>query len=397
MNNKSSEVRILHVDMDAFFAAIEQRDNPGLKGKPVIVGGLPGSRGVVATCSYEARAFGVTSGMPLTEALRLCPKGIFLQTNGRKYTSTAIQLIEMFHHYTPVVEPVSIDESYLDITGSIKLFGNEQTLAVSLKQEIRHKLELTCSVGIAHTRVYAKLATGLHKPNGLTILHKTETNETVYPLPVEKLWGVGEKTSRALHELGVYTIGDLARYPEQTLSYYFGVNGKQLSAIARGESCPDVLSLDERPDEKSIGHEHTFGTDVRDIEVINNTLLRLAQKVGRRLRAGGFAGRTIALKLRYCDFETHTIRETNSRFLRDDCGIYYCAKYLFNKLYLGIKSVRLVGISLSSLVRINASVFGDVQPEDIFLNGMQNHRIVPVMDRLRDKFGEDIITRCAAQ
>ena len=383
--------------MDAFFAAIEQRDNPNLRGKPVIVGGLPGSRGVAATCSYEARVFGVKSGMPLAEAYRRCPNGVFLHTNGVKYTSAAVQIIEIFHHYTPIVEPVSIDEAYLDITGSIRQFGNERVLAEAVKGEIRKKLNLTCSVGIAHTRVFAKLATGLRKPDGLTILCKAETEEKIYPLPVEKLWGVGDKTAQALRELGIITIGDLARYPRNALSHYFGVNGAQLGALACGEGSAEVIALNARPDEKSVGNEHTFDEDVTDIEFIFRGLLKLSQKVGRRLRCGGFAGRTVTLKLRYHDFETHTIRQSYSRFFQDDIEIYDAGKQLFTRLYSCCKPVRLVGISVSHLVRINAAVGGEWGQEDCFNAFGRTSKLLLIMDTLREKFGEYIITRCAAQ
>ena len=388
--------RIMLVDMDAFFAAIEQRDNPQLRGRPVIVGGTPEGRGVVATCSYEARKFGVSSGMSLAEAVRRCPDAVFLKTNGKKYTHTAIALLELFHHYSPMVEPVSIDEAYLDITGTIRQFGGDEKLARSLKKEIRSKLQLTATVGIAHNRIFAKLASGLEKPDGLTTVTRDDIAKRVYPLPVEKLWGVGEKTAGVLHMLGITTIGDLAVHPVKSLKKYFGINGELLQKSARGETAAEVIPVEERVDEKSIGHEHTFGADVVDTSIMLSMLLKLSQKVGRRMRRKGFGGKTVTVKLRYSNFETHTHRETLPHLLRDDLGIYTSGKRLFRQLYQNNRPVRLLGISVSHLVRFDCTSGLTQQQEELFIEQSAKKEIFPVMDCLRDKFGELIISRCGA-
>jgi len=241
--------RIMHVDMDAFFAAIEQRDQPQLRGKPVVVGGIPGGRGVVSTCSYEAREYGVRSGMSTAEAARRCPQAVFLRTNGKKYIHASIVILTIFSRYTPVVEPVSIDEAYLDVTGSIRLYRNERALALAVKREIREKLGLSCSIGIAPTRAFAKLASGLNKPDGLTIFTREDLERKIYPLPVEKLWGVGEKTAAALGKLGITSIGELAGCPAARLKGAFGIYGEQLQKVARGESGAAVTPADKREDE----------------------------------------------------------------------------------------------------------------------------------------------------
>ena len=388
--------RILHVDMDAFFAAIEQRDNPHLKGKPVIVGGPVDGRGVAATCSYEARDYGVRSGMALAEAKRRCPHGIFLKTNGKKYTTTAIKIVEIFHKYTPIVEPVSIDEAYLEITGTLKNYASETQLARMLKQDIESTLALTCSVGIAKNRIFAKLASGLNKPDGLTILTDDSIEQTVHPLPVEKLWGIGEKTSAVMHALGINTIGELTRCSDTVLKKHFGRNGPHFRQVARGESTASVVPIDKRPDEKSIGHEHTFTHDIRDADIPLRMLLKLSQKVGRRMRKKGFAGKTITLKLRYSNFETHTHRETFPAFIQDDLKIYEAGKMLYDHLYQKNRAVRLLGISVSKLMSVPVSTNGFLHQSDLFQIPPSMNGYLPVIDLLRDEFGEEIISRCGA-
>ncbi len=388
---------VMHVDMDAFFAAIEQRDQPQLRGKPVIVGGLPGERSVVSTCSYEARAFGVHSGMPLAEAERLCPHAEFIRTHGSKYVHASIKIIETFHRYTPAVEPVSIDEAYLDVTGSIRLYGDEQRIAEAMKNDIFDRLGLTCSVGIAPTRVFAKLASGLDKPDGLTIIKKEDYETKIYPLTVRKLWGIGEKTEIALNKYGIFTIGELAEYPEKPLKKYFGVYGEALRKTARGESSSVVTPAVEREDEKSVGNEHTFHADVGDEDTINSMLLYLSQKVGRRARKEGFAGRTVTLKLRYADFETHTHRETFPQLIWDDYDIYQAASMLLDQIYVRSRRIRLLGISISGLVRNGSNLVEPKCQTDMFHETGSRKNYLPVFDGLREKFGERIISRTGAQ
>lgn len=393
---ESPDRTIMHIDMDAFFAAIEQRDNPQLRGKPVIIGGLPGGRGVVSTCSYEARDYGIKSGMSLIEAERRCPKGIYLKTNGKKYTYTAVKIIDIFLGFTPIVEPVSIDEAFLDITSIVKIKGDEKKLALRLKKAIYDQLKLTCTVGIAHTRIFAKLASGLKKPDGLTIFYKKEMKSKIYPLPVEKLWGIGEKTTEVLHEIGIFSIGDLAQSPTNLIKNRFGVNGERLIKTAQGRSSSSVIPVQDRENEKSIGHEHTFHADKKSFDAIFKMLLKLSQKVGRRMRKRGFAGKTLTLKLRYDDFETHTHRRTLPNIIWDDREIYEECKLLFMNIYEQDRSVRLVGISMSKLVPVAFTSNPTSYQFDLFDEPYKKNEILPVMDSLRSKYGEKIISRCRA-
>lgn len=384
---------IMHIDMDAFFAAIEQRDNPQLQGKPVIVGGIPGGRGVVSTCSYEAREYGVHSGMPIAEAVRLCPHGIYLKTHGKKYTYAAIKILEIFHGFTPIVEPVSIDEAYLDITKVVQKYGNETNLAKEIKKKILEQLNLKCSIGIANSRIYAKLASGMEKPDGLTIISKDSIKNKVYPLPVEKLWGIGEKTAEVLHKIGIYTIGELAVGKNNVLKNCLGINGEHLQKAARGESNASVVPINQRENEKSIGHEHTFGKDVRGDDVLFKMLMKLSQKVGRRMRKRGFGGKTVTFKLRYSDFETHTHRETLPHLIWDDREIYEEGKLLFKQMYNNNRPIRLIGISVSKLYPIQSDSVLSSHQEDLFDEPYRKKELLPVMDDLRDKYGEKIISR----
>jgi len=384
---------IMHIDMDAFFAAIEQRDNPQLQGKPVIVGGIPGGRGVVSTCSYEAREYGLHSGMPITEAVRLCPHGIYLKTSGTKYTYAAIQLLEIFQSFTPIVEPVSIDEAYLDITKVVQHYDTAENLAREIKKKILGQLNLNCSIGIAHSRIFAKLASGLEKPDGLTIISQNTIETKVYPLPVEKLWGIGEKTAAVLHEIGIYTIGELADGKINVLKNSLGINGEHLRKVARGEGTSSVVPINQKVKEKSIGHEHTFGNDVKGDDTLFKMLMKLSQKVGRRMRKRGFGGKTVTFKLRYSDFETHTHRETLPHLIWDDREIFEEGKLLFKQMYKNNRPIRLIGISVSKLYPIESDSVLSSHQEDLFDEPYRKKEILPVMDDLRNKYGENIISR----
>ncbi|HSS35517.1 MAG TPA: DNA polymerase IV, partial [Patescibacteria group bacterium] len=250
---------ILHVDLDAFFAAVEQRDRPELRGKPVIVGGGdPTARGVVSAASYEARRYGVHSAMPLRTAYALCPHGVFLPVDGRKYQRASREVMTILRRFTPLVEPVSIDEAFLDVTGSRALFGDGPTIAAAIKAAIASEVELTASVGVATTKLVAKVASDLRKPDGLVVVPAGQEATFLAPLPISRLWGVGEKTALALREFGVLTIGDLAALPEDLLVRRFGKHGASLGARARGVDPDPVGDADAA---KSIGHEHTFDVD----------------------------------------------------------------------------------------------------------------------------------------
>ncbi|RKY83509.1 DNA polymerase IV [candidate division KSB1 bacterium] len=396
MSGWINKKRIMHIDMDAFFASIEQRDLPSIKGKPVIVGGIPGSRGVVATCSYEARKSGITSGMPISEAKKRCPKAIFLRTYGKKYLYTAWQLLEIWNRFTPLVEPVSIDEAYLDITGSIGMLGNEEKIALLIKKEIREKLKLTCSIGIAPNKVFAKIASGLQKPDGLTIIKDDEVDKIIFNLPVSKLWGIGKKSEKVLNRLGIKTIGELANTPTKVLKQWFGINGELIQRIAKGEEKNkniEIIPLDKKEHEKSIGNEHTFPEDTDSIDYIFSELMNLSQKTGKRLREKRLGAKTITLKLRYKGFFTTTHQKSFPNFIYKDEEIFFHSKALFNKIYNKKEKIRLIGISLSSLLSIfDTSGNPSIQKELFFYNS-KTERLYPVLDSLKERFGEKIISR----
>jgi len=392
MNKKK---RIMHVDMDAFFASIEQRDQPLLKGKPVIVGGEPGGRGVTATCSYEARKYGVKSGMPIALAVKKCPDGTFIRTNGKKYIYASMRVIEIFNRYSPKVEPTSIDEAYLDITGSVKNREDEREIGESLKREIRRELELTCSVGIASNRVFAKIATNMRKPDGLTIIADEKLEKKIYPLPISKLIGIGKKSEGILKSMGIKTIGDLAVYPESELERVLGVSGPLLSKLARGKGSDKVLAFDEKEEVKSIGSEHTLERDTCDENIINMLLLKLSEKVGRRLRESGFAGRTVAVKFRYSDFSTFSKRCTYPFFVCEDNKIYSISKKLFFSVYKRTKKIRLLGITVSGMDKSYLNNNNNKIQMELFTNCHKSGKLLNTIDLLKDIYGERAIARAA--
>ncbi len=386
---------IAHLDMDAFFASIEQRDNPLLRGKPVIVGGTMESRGVVSTCSYEARVYGVHSAMPIREARRKCPHGIFIEVNRHKYVSTSRQLIQILLRFTPRVEPVSIDEAFLDITGTRRLYGSEENLARALKQVIRVELGLTATIGVAPNKIMAKIASELDKPDGLTIVRPNDIETKIYPLPVSAMWGVGRRTTEVLEKLGIHTIGALARTDASLLKKWFGKNGEILVRMARGEADSPVRPPSELPPEKSIGHEHTFERDTNDRRYIENELLLLSQLVGRRMRRQGVSGRRITLKYRYANFETHTHQLTLSHSTHLDDVIFESAKKLFFEKFDPKRKIRLLGIFVFQLEEKSAGICPTLPL--LFEPALQKkEKLFPVLDRLMDIYGEGIVWRASS-
>lgn len=379
---------IMHVDMDAFFAAFEIRNCPHLKDKPVIVGGLPGHRSVVSTCSYEARKFGVHSGMPTTQARRLCPQAVFIPGTMRGYVYTSALLQRIFEHYSPIVEPVSVDEAFLDITGCHRIFGTVENLVAQMKAEIKEKLSLTCSVGIAPTRLIAKMGSGENKPNGMMIMDRDDFKRLFYPRPVEALWGVGESTKNALAKIGIMTVGDLAAKKEKELTAYFGKNGEWLSTVASGLDSSEVYNYENRPDDKSMSHETTLIADLSDIDKIYSTLLWLSDKVAQRLRKDNFHGRTVTVKLRSSDFKTITRDKTLNRPTDQTKVIFETAKRLIPRDYGPRIKVRLLGVKVSHLER---------KAEDIQLSLLGNSEMEKVkdtseaVDKIRQRFGDSVI------
>lgn len=384
--------RIMHIDMDAYFAALEQKANPKLVGRPVVVGSPGDKRGVVSTASYESRVFGIHSGMSSREAKQRCPDAVFIGVDPDHYTSVSAELLKIFNEFSPRVESVSVDEAFLDVTGCAEVFGSEEKLARGLKDRIRTSLGLTCSLGVAPTKIMAKLASSVFKPDGLTILKSDDVESVLYPLPVEKMWGIGPVAAEALHKVGIKTIGDLATYDLKKLRHMLGKNGEVMGRIARGDEQTPVLSPDDQPDEKSIGHERTFSHDSADADYLHATLFYLADLVSRRMRRNGFIGRTITLRIRHADFTTVTRRMTLRHSTDRHAVIYHTASQIFESYWNKSVSLRLLGISVSGL----DPVLDAMSQQDLFHNdcSTQNRKRAGVdltVDEIRDRFGEGAI------
>jgi DNA polymerase-4 len=375
---------ILHVDMDAFYAAVEQRDRPELRGLPVIVGADPGGgrgRGVVATCSYEARRFGVASAMPISQAFRLCPKGTYLPVDMEKYCRVSEQVMEALGRFTDLVEPVSIDEAFLDVTGSRRALGEAETIARAIKKTIRADTGLTASVGVATCKLVAKVASDMRKPDGLVVVPPGSEAAFLAPLPVRRLWGVGPKLEEALARAGIHSIGDLASGDPARLTRRLGVHGHDLAELAQGKDDRPVRA--EADPAKSLGKEHTFGADTGDPQLLRSTLLGLADAVARRLRRHGLHARTLTLKYRDEDF--HTVTRASTLEAPTDAGgvLFEIASRLLASVH-GAKRVRLLGIY--------ASGFGEGQ---LGLFGESPSRADLVRDALEERFGEGAVTRAS--
>ncbi len=380
---------ILHVDMDAFFAAIEQREHPQYKNKPLIVGADPRQgkgRGVVSTCSYEARRYGVHSAMPISQAYKLCPQGIYVPPNGHLYSQVSAEIFELLYEFTDQVEPLSIDEAFLDITGSFHLFGDVENLGRELKIRILRNQDLTASVGIAPNKFIAKIASDLRKPDGLVIVEAGQgIQEFLDPLAVVYIWGAGKKTIAKLNHLGIYTIGDLRQFPADLLEQYFGKLGEHFYALAHGQDDRPVISGHEV---KSVSNEVTFGEDITDLDMLQRTLFQLAEKVAYRLRQKGLTGRTIQLKLRYQSFDTITRVQTIPGVTANTEKIFSVVKELFIDNYQQGRKVRLIGVGISG--------FSDDlgRQMNIFECGLQdNDRLDVIEDLVKKKFGRKSISR----
>jgi DNA polymerase-4 len=379
---------IMHVDMDAFFAAIEERNCPMLKGKPVIVGGNPNLRSVVSTCNYEARQYGVHSGMSAVRAKKLCPEAVFVSGTLGNYTYTSAVMQMIFEEFSPVVEPVSVDEAYLDITGCHRIYGTTEKLVKELKRKMKEALDLTCSVGIAPSKLIAKMASGENKPDGLTILDREDFRRLFYPRPVDALWGVGESTRKYLAKKKIYTVQDIAEKKTRELTALFGKYGHYLSAVARGEDSSRVYSFDDMPHDKSMSHETTLRVDLSEIDKIYATILWLSDKVARRMRKHNYQGRTVSVKIRSSDFETITRDKTLSRPTDQYKVIYEKARGLIPKEYGHDIKVRLLGVKVSHLEK---------KREEDQLSMIENiageklASFSAVMDKIRDKYGSRVI------
>jgi DNA polymerase IV len=375
---------ILHVDLDAFFAAVEQRDNPELRGKPVVVGmgGGANDRGVVSAASYEARTFGVHSAMPIRTARRLCPTCVFVPVRGAAYQAASREVMGILRRFTPLVEPISIDEAFLDVTGSRQLFGEGEEIARLIKAAVREEVGLTISVGVATTKLVAKMASDLRKPDGLVVVPPGEEAGFLAPLPISRLWGVGEKTAVVLADYGVRTIGDLAALAPDVVIRRFGKHGGSLVDRARGLD-PDPVHLGDPA--KSVGHEHTFDTDTRDPELIERTLLGMADGVAGRLRSAGVRASTVAVKIRDSSFRTITRQRTLPEPTDMTEPIFHAALELARPEVRGIR-VRLLGVTASNL--------GEREQLGLFPADDPRHRAaIEAADALRRRYGEGAVTR----
>ena len=336
---------ILHVDMDAFYASVEVVKDPSLRGKPVIVGGQ-GGRGVVTSASYEARALGVHSAMPTIRARRLCPHAVFLSNDFEAYQDYSRKIREVFFSYTPLVEPISLDEAFLDVGGSVRLFGAPATIGAKIKDSIG-ELGLTCTVGVAPNKFLAKLASTTAKPDGLLVVEPAEVESFLHPLPVTALWGVGEQTAEVLRRLGLKTVADIAAISQRTLERAVGdALGAHLHALAHGSDDRPVVPNEPS---KSVGSEETFAADLDARPAILREVLRLSERTAGRLRAKGLCGRTITLKVRFSNFKTITRSRTLPEEVDAGAEIYAVAKALFEALPVERPRIRLLGVSVAGL------------------------------------------------
>lgn len=379
-------VSILHVDMDAFYASIEQRDCPELRGRPVIVGGI-GTRGVVSAASYEARRYGVHSAMPIATARRLCPNGVFLPVRGKHYAAIGRQIREIFFRFTPLVEPLSLDEAFLDVYGCEGLFGPAPAIARTIKDRVNAETGLIASVGVAPNKFLAKLAGDLGKPDGLVVLTPERVTEFLTPLPVSRLWGVGARGESRLHALGIRTIGQLAERSERVMVDYFGEVGRHLWQLAHGQDDRRVV-----PDRqaKSISTETTFAHDIADREPLRDCLLELVDELAGRLRQASLRARAITLKLRSSDFRTRTRACALAEATDVTDVLWRAAADLFGKsLPEELLPLRLLGVGAGRLTR-EAVVQGD-----LFDDGGRERQAAldRAVDAIRGQFGPSAIRR----
>ena len=367
--------------MDAFYASVEQRDQPDLRGRPVIVGADPKGRGVVSAASYEARRFGVRSAMPISRAARLCPHAAFLPVDMAKYRAVSVQIMGILADFSPLVEPVSVDEAFIDLTGTESLFGSPLEAVRRIKQRIRDETQLTASAGLAANKFVAKVASDLQKPDGLVAVAAGGEARFLAPLPVDLIWGVGRVTAKALGDLGLATIGRLQTMPRSVLARRFGKHGEHLHDLAFGR--------DDRPVEpfglpKSVGAEETFDADCTDAELFRTTLRAQAERVAAELREEGFAAARITLKLRLAPFETHT-RSATGEPTQDGLELYRRARVLLERERV-TRPVRLIGLSAGRLGPAGLGQLGLFDP-----HAVRRERLARVVDRLTERFGEGAV------
>ena len=400
MAPSATELTILHLDLDAFYASVEQLADPSLRGRPVIVGGL-GRRGVVAAASYEARRYGVHSAMPMGRARRACPDGIFLAPRFDAYGEASESVMAILRAATPMVEPLALDEAFLDVSGARRLHGSAPEIAMMLRRRIKDETGLVASVGVASTKFVAKLASDLAKPDGMLVVEAGTEIDFIHPLEVRRLWGVGPKTGERLAQLGVRTIGDLAALPEETLVHALGEShGHHLYSLA--------WNRDDRPVEpsrevKSVGHEETFPTDITDRETLEREVLRMSERVAERLRDGRRAGRTVQLKLRYKNFRTITRSRTLPEPTNLAADIAGVARALLDAVEIG-DGIRLLGVAMQQLRDVDAHDGDDDASDQLPLDmdsgaarGSDSRRraVEDSMDAVRRRFGDNAVGAAA--
>lgn len=391
----SAVLTILHVDMDAFYAAIEVLDHPEWRGLPLVVGAPPDQRGVVSTCSYEARQYGIHSAMPSRTAGKLCPHAVFVPVRMERYAEVSARIMGILDEFTPLVEPLSLDEAFLDVSGALRIWGDAINIAGELKKRIKTRTELTASVGVAINKFLAKMASDMNKPDGLTVVPATEPEIMAFlaPLPATKMWGVGKVTGALLAKKGIRTIGQLQALDLEALERLFGKAGAaDIFELARGRDSRPVMTNWE---EKSISNEHTFDRDEPDLEQVRQRLLELTEEVGRRLRKSGKLARTAQIKLRFGDFSTITRQTSFPAAVNSDHELIACALMLFARERVK-RAIRLVGFGVSNLVTPEQTA--PAQPELFMeLSGSEkagrNKRLDQAVDALRHSFGTSAIKR----
>lgn len=385
--NKQPEKIIFHIDMNAFFASCEQAMHPELKHKAIIVGGDPKRRsGIVLACSYEAKGKGVKTTMPLYKALQLCPEGIVVKSSIGLYGAMSKKVMAIFDDYTPLKETLSIDEAFLDMSGTEHLFGKAIEAAGLIQERIFKELDLGCSVGISSNKLLAKMASDMKKPMGITTLFRNEISGKMWPMPVGELYGVGKKTVPKLNALGIYTIGDLANGKMPVLVEQFGQLGAEHMIRSANGIASDELVMNDPYDMKSVGNEITFSKDINDLEALKIQLLYLSDKVAYRLRRKFFKGKTISIKIKYNDFEVIT-RARTLNHVTDSTDEIFRVAYDLMKINKGAKGIRLIGITVSNLgeeEQTQLSLFDTVE---------SNKPVDEMVDQIRDKFGYDAVVR----
>ena len=374
---------ILHIDMDAFFIAVEQRDNPALLGKPAAVCGSL-SRSVVTSATYEARPYGIRAGMSTQEAKKRCPELILVEGNHSKYTETSARIFSILKKFTPRVEVASIDEAYLDISQSLLLFQSPLLMARSIKDQIRNSEQLTCSIGVAPNKLLAKLGSSLKKPDGLVVIQREDIEEILKDLPVSKLHGIGPKLTETLNFIGIFTCGQLGKFPIPILSKRFGAIGERLHEMGLGvDDCP-VIPFDEEEDAKSISHSVTLEEDTSDPNMLRKVLLQLSERVSRRMRREGFYGKRIAVTVRYSDFFTFSKQKTLSKWMNSGNEIFQYSHEIF-KSVSHPKPIRLLGVGMSLLKKEWCQL-------DLFEKRDKKDNLLKTMDRVNERFGDWTLT-----